>query len=97
MGEFDFMEKLYSFARDNGYRLENINIGDRRNKRGFYKYVTLALIVPGKENEHVEAPTSDVKPTSEEITDEGVKVAENAPQEATDTNIKKDEVINNEV
>lgn len=51
MGEFEFLEKLYSFARDNGYRVEDLNVGDRRNKRGTYKYVTLALIIPGKENE----------------------------------------------
>ena len=51
MGEYDFLEKLYSFAKVNGYRVEDLNVGDRRNKRGFYKYVTLALVIPGKENE----------------------------------------------
>lgn len=49
MGEYEFVEKLYSFAKENGYRVEDLNIGDRRNNKGTYKYVTLALIVPGKD------------------------------------------------
>ena len=51
MGEYDFLEKLYSFAKENGYRVEDLNVGDRCNRKGEYKYVTLALIVPGKEYE----------------------------------------------
>lgn len=64
MGEFAFLEKLYTFAKENGYKVEDLNVGDRRSKRGYYKYVTLALIIPGKENED----TQDAHETTENKT-----------------------------
>lgn len=48
MGDFDFIEKLYSLAKENGCIVESLNVGDRHNNKGDYKYLTLALIIPGK-------------------------------------------------
>ena len=42
----EYLEKLYAFARENGYKVKNLNVNERRNQRGRYDYVELALVIP---------------------------------------------------
>ena len=45
----EYLEKLYAFARENGYKVKNLNVNERRNQRGRYDYVELVLIIPREE------------------------------------------------
>ncbi len=49
MDNYDYLEKLYSFARENGFKVKNLNVNERRNQRGRYDYVELVLIIPREE------------------------------------------------
>lgn len=42
----EYLEKLYAFARENGYKVKDLNVNERRNQRGRYDYVELVLIIP---------------------------------------------------
>lgn len=46
MDNYDYLEKLYAFASENGYKVKNLNVNERRNQRGRYDYVELALVIP---------------------------------------------------
>ena len=82
MGDYECLVKLYSFAKENGYRVEDLNLGERRNRKGSYKYITLALIIPGKDYKPIN-PKEQAHETTEK---------DNISAEA-----QKAEVINNEV
>lgn len=45
----EYLEKLYAFARENGYKVKDLNVNERRNQRGRYDYVELVLIIPREE------------------------------------------------
>jgi len=42
----EYLEKLYAFARENGYKVKDLNVNERQNQRGRYDYVELVLIIP---------------------------------------------------
>ena len=46
MDNYDYLEKLYAFASENGYKVKNLTVNERRNQRGRYDYVELALVIP---------------------------------------------------
>ncbi len=46
MGDYDYLAKIYDFAKENAYKVKNLNVGYRRNQRGRYTFVSLELIIP---------------------------------------------------
>lgn len=55
MEKYDYIAKLYTFASENGFKIKNLNVGERRNERGYYDYVSLALIVPREPSRKLES------------------------------------------
>jgi len=56
MSNYDYLSKIYAFADENGYKVKNLNAGERRNQRGRYAYVSLAFVIPRDE----EVPTDEL-------------------------------------
>ncbi len=46
MDNYDYLAKIYDFARENNYKVKNLNVGERRNHRGRYNFVSLELVIP---------------------------------------------------
>ena len=83
MGDYECLEKLYSFAKENGYRVEDLNLGERRKRKGSYKYITLALIIPGKDYKPIN-PREQAHETTETTT--------NTPENGEKEQVSKDEI-----
>lgn len=83
MSEFECLEKLYSFAKENGYKVEDLNLGERRNRKGSYKYITLALVIPGKDYKPIN-PREQAHETTETTT--------NTPENGEKEQVNKDEI-----
>ncbi len=43
---YEHVAKIYDFAKANGYKVQSFNTSERHNKKGVYKYVEVALVVP---------------------------------------------------
>ena len=46
MSNYDHVAAIYDFAKENGYKVQDFNTSERRNKRGRYNYVKVAFVVP---------------------------------------------------
>ena len=61
MDKYDYVPKILSFATENGYKVKNLNVGERRNKRGYYDYVELALIIPREPARKLETIINEIE------------------------------------
>lgn len=61
MDNYDYLEKLYRFASENGYKVKNLNVNERRNQRGRYDYVELVLIIPREPARTLETTISELE------------------------------------
>jgi len=43
---YEHVATIYNFAKEHGYKVQSFNTSERRNKRGAYNYVEVALVVP---------------------------------------------------
>ena len=47
---YEHVATIYNFAKEHGYKVQSFNTSERRNKRGAYNYVEVALVVPWKQS-----------------------------------------------
>ena len=50
MTSADAINKIYEGAKEGGFKVSNIKIADRRNKRGKYTFIEVQYLIPGEPN-----------------------------------------------
>lgn len=51
---YDHVAAFYEFAKENGYKVQNFKVSERKNKKGPYHFVEAAYIVSFEEHELLE-------------------------------------------
>ena len=46
MSNYDHVAAIYDFAKEHGFKVQDFNTMERRNRRGRYNYVKVAFVVP---------------------------------------------------
>ena len=67
---YEHVATIYNFAKEHGYKVQSFNTSERRNKKGAYNYVEVALVVPCEQHrtlkKRIEAFESDAEKAEEE-------------------------------
>ena len=46
MSNYEHVAAIYDFAKEHGFKVQDFNTMERRNRRGRYNYVKVAFVVP---------------------------------------------------
>jgi len=69
MKDYSYLEKIYNFADENGFKSVHVTTTERRNKRGYYDFVEITLVVPKPSQNK---PTSADEAQKEEVTNNDI-------------------------
>jgi len=85
--DYKHVATIYEDAKRNGFKIAHFNTNTRHNEKGYYEYVEVTYIVPVVPESEKPQPKQPVE----------VKQPEAAEAVQENNEIKKEEVINNEV
>lgn len=73
MSNYDHVAAIYEFAKEHGYKVQDFNTMERRNKKGAYNYVEVALVVPCEQPRTLEKLIEAIESDAEKAEEDRIK------------------------